>query len=332
MPTIPSRKLGRSGIEVSPIGLGCWAIGGPWQWLGGPGGWGEVDDAESIRAIHAALDCGINFFDTAANYGTGHSERILGQALADRRQQAMIATKFGFVVDETGKKVTRFEHDADVIKDARASCEASLRRLGTDYIDLFQLHVWDYPTGPAAELREVLEGMVHEGKIRAYGPSTDSPELAQVFAEGEHCTAIQHDLNVILDAPEMLALCEGQNLASVNRSPLARGALTGKYSKSTVFPENDVRTDSWSDDHFFTPTLDKLDALRSILTGGGRTLAQGALAWVLTRSQNTIPIPGFRTVNQVVENAGAIQSGLFTSEQMSQIDAFMGRPQRLVPQ
>jgi aryl-alcohol dehydrogenase-like predicted oxidoreductase len=326
MSTIPSRKLGRSGIEVSPMGFGCWAIGGPWQWMDGPGGWGEVDDDESIRAIHAALDCGINFFDTAANYGTGHSERILGQALAGRRQQAVIATKFGFVVDEAGKKVTRVEHDADVIHDARAACEASLRRLGTDYIDLFQLHVWDYPAGPAAEVREVLEGLVRAGKIRAYGWSTDSPELAQVFAEGEHCAAVQHDLNVILDAPGMLALCEGQDLASVNRSPLARGALTGKYSKNSVFAQNDVRTDSWSVDHFFGPTLDKLDTLRSILTSSGRTLTQGALAWVLTRSQKTIPIPGIRTVKQVEENAGTLESGLFTSEQMRQIDTLLGRP------
>jgi aryl-alcohol dehydrogenase-like predicted oxidoreductase len=327
MSTVPSRKLGKSGIEVSPIGMGCWAIGGLWQLIGRPGGWGEVDDAESIRAIQAALDCGINFFDTAANYGAGHSEHLLGQALAGRRQGAVIATKFGFIVNEKGKKVSRFEHDDDVIKNARASCEASLRRLGTDYIDLFQLHVWDYPVGPAIELREVLEGMVREGKIRAYGPSTDSLELAQVFAEGEHCAAIQHDLNVIMDAPEMLTLCERHDLASVNRSPLARGALTGKYSKSTVFTEDDARSERWSVEHFFTPTLDKLDALRSILTSSGRTLAQGALAWILTRSKKTIPIPGFRSVKQVEENAGTLLSGLLTPEQMSQIEALLGRTQ-----
>jgi aryl-alcohol dehydrogenase-like predicted oxidoreductase len=284
-----------------------------------------VDDAESIRAIHAALDNGINFFDTAANYGTGHSERILGQALAGRRQQAVIATKFGFVVDEAGKRVTRFEHDDDVIQDARASCEASLRRLGTDYIDLFQLHVWDYPAESAVAVREELEALVREGKIRAYGWSTDSPELAQVFAAGEHCAAIQHDLNVILDAPEMLALCDQQNLASVNRSPLARGALTGKYNKDASFAANDVRRDEWSVKHFFAPTLDKLDAIRSILTSGGRTLAQGALAWVLTRSQKTIPIPGFRTVRQVEENAGAMQLGMLTPEQMHEIDVLLKR-------
>jgi aryl-alcohol dehydrogenase-like predicted oxidoreductase len=319
------RMLGRSGIEVSALGMGCWAIGGLWQWLDSPGGWGEVDDAESIRAVHAALAHGINFFDTAANYGTGHSERILGQALAGRRKQAVIATKFGFVVDEVGKRVTRFERDDDVIQDVRASCEASLRRLDTDYIDLFQLHVWDYPAGPAVAVREVLEALVNEGKIRAYGWSTDSPELARIFAAGEHCAAIQHDLNVIMDAPEMLALCEQQNLASVNRSPLARGALTGKYSKSTSFANNDVRRDEWSVEHFFTPTLDKLDAIRSILTSGGRTLAQGALAWVLTRSQKTVPIPGFRTVKQVEENAGALQLGLLTPDQTHQIDVLLER-------
>jgi aryl-alcohol dehydrogenase-like predicted oxidoreductase len=319
------RILGRSGIEVSALGLGCWAIGGPWQWLGGPGGWGDVDDSESIRAIHAALDNGINFFDTAANYGTGHSERILGQALAGRRSQAVIATKFGFVVDEAGKNVTRFEQDEDVVRNVRSSCEASLRRLNTDVIDLFQLHVWDYPAGPATEVRNVLEALVREGKIRAYGWSTDTVDLAQVFAEGESCAAIQHDLNVIMDAPEMLGLCEKLNLASVNRSPLARGALTGKYSRGTVFAANDVRRDDWSIDHFFAPTLDKLDSLRNILMSGGRTLTQGALAWVLTRSPKTVPIPGFRTVKQVEENARAMQSGLLTPEQMKQVDVLLGR-------
>jgi aryl-alcohol dehydrogenase-like predicted oxidoreductase len=307
------------------MGLGCWAIGGPWQWLDWPGGWGEVDDAESIRAIHAALENGINFFDTAANYGTGHSERILGQALAGKRQQAVIATKFGFVVDEAGKHVTRFTDDKDVIEDARSSCEASLRRLGTDHIDLLQLHVWDYPAGLAVEVREALEALVREGKIRAYGWSTDSPESARIFAEGKNCAAIQHDLNVVMDAPEILVLCEQKNLASVNRSPLARGALTGKYNKDTVFAENDVRRDPWSIDKFFAPTFEKLEALRSILTSGGRTLAQGALAWIFTRSPRTIPIPGFRTVKQVEENARAIQLGPLTPEQMSQIDELLDR-------
>jgi aryl-alcohol dehydrogenase-like predicted oxidoreductase len=320
-----NRILGRSNIEVSPLGMGCWAIGGIWQFLDTQAGWGEVDDAESIRTIQHALDNGINFFDTAANYGAGHSEQLLAKALAGKRGKAVIATKFGFNVNEAGKHVARYEHDDDVIKHVRAECEASLRRLGTDYIDLYQLHVWDYPLEPAARLREALESLVSAGKIRYYGWSTDSVEAARVFAEGKHCVAIQHDLNVVLDAPEILALCERLNLASVNRSPLARGALTGKYDKGTVFAETDVRRDAWSREHFFTPTLDKLDALRDILTSGGRTLAQGALAWIWARSEKTIPIPGIRTVAQAAENAGAMRFGLLSADQMHQIEILLNR-------
>jgi aryl-alcohol dehydrogenase-like predicted oxidoreductase len=325
MSKMDTRLLGKSGIKISPMGLGCWAIGGPWQWLDGPGGWGEVDDAESIRAIHTALENGITFFDTAANYGTGHSEQVLGQALAGRRQDAVVATKFGFVVDEANKHVTRFANDRDVIQNVRSACEASLQRLGTDYIDLYQLHIWDYPAEPAAEVRETLEALVREGKIRAYGWSTDDPRLAQVFAKGEHCAAIQHDLNVMMDAPEILALCDQYNLASVNRSPLARGALTGKYSKETVFASNDVRRDEWSIRTFFTPTLEKLSSVREILTSQGRTLAQGALAWIWARSGRTVPIPGFRNVAQAKENAIAMQFGPLKPEQMVEIDHLLER-------
>ena len=315
--------LGRSGLQVSPMGLGCWAIGGPWFWLDGQGGWGDIDDNESIRAIHTALDLGINFFDTAANYGTGHSERILGRALEGKRDQVVIATKFGFKVNEAEKRVTL--RDDDHLLYVREECEASLRRLNTDIIDLYQLHVWDYPIEKVPAMVELLESLVKEGKIRYYGWSTDSVEGARVFAEGRHCVAIQHDLNVILDAPEMLKLCEELNLASVNRSPLARGALSGKYTKVSVFPQNDVRNDDWSRDHFLAPTFNQLDKIREILTSNGRTLVQGALAWIWARSEKTIPIPGFKTVAQVEENAKAMNLGPLTPEQMKEIDTVLGR-------
>jgi aryl-alcohol dehydrogenase-like predicted oxidoreductase len=310
-------------MQISPMGLGCWAIGGPWQWLDGPGGWGDIDDNESVRAIHAALDLGINVFDTAANYGTGHSERILARALAGKRDKAVIATKFGFVVDEAAKRVS-FRTD-DHLLHVREECEASLRRLNTDVIDLYQLHVWDYPLEKVPTMVELLESLVSEGKIRYYGWSTDSVEGARLFAEGKHCVAIQHDLNVIIDAPEMLALCEELDLASINRSALARGALSGKYTKDSVFPQNDVRNDSWSRDHFFAPTLIQLDAMRGILTSEGRTLVQGALAWIWARSEKTIPIPGFKTVAQVEENAKAMEYGPLTVEQIKEIDSILGR-------
>ena len=320
---VSQRTLGRSGLQISPMGLGCWAIGGPWRWLDGPGGWGDIDDNESIRAIHAALDLGINVFDTAANYGTGHSERILGRALEGKRDQAVIATKFGFVVDEAAKQVT-FRTD-DHLLHVREECEASLRRLNTDVIDLYQLHVWDYPLEKVPAMVDLLESLVNEGKIRYYGWSTDSVEGARLFAQGKHCGAIQHDLNVIIDAPEMLAVCEELNLASINRSALARGALSGKYTKDSVFPQNDVRNDSWSRDHFFAPTLGQLESIREILTSNGRSLVQGALAWIWARSEKTIPIPGFKTVTQVEENAKAMEFGPLTPGQMKEIDSLLER-------
>jgi aryl-alcohol dehydrogenase-like predicted oxidoreductase len=323
MTNVSQRMLGRSNIRVSPMGLGCWAIGGLWYWLDGPGGWGDIDDNESVRAIHAALDLGINFFDTAANYGTGHSERILARALEGKRDKAVIATKFGFHVDEVATRVT-FRTD-DHLLHVRAECEESLRRLNTDVIDLYQLHVWDYPLEKVPAMVELLESLVSEGKIRYYGWSTDSVEGARLFAQGKHCVAIQHDLNVILDTPEMLALCEELDLASINRSALARGALSGKYTKDSVFPQNDVRNDEWSRDHFFAPTLDQLDKIREILTSNGRTLVQGALAWIWARSEKTIPIPGFKTVAQVQENAKAMELGPLTPEQMKEIDQLLGR-------
>jgi aryl-alcohol dehydrogenase-like predicted oxidoreductase len=313
------RTLGRSDLQVSAMGLGCWAIGGPWYWLDGQGGWGDIDDNESVRAIHHALESGINFFDTAANYGTGHSEQILGRALAAKRDKAVIATKFGFKVNETEKRVSIREDDHLLY--VRAECESSLRNLNIDVIDLYQLHVWDYPLEKVPEMVDLLESLVSEGKIRYYGWSTDSVEGARLFAKGKHCVSIQHDLNVILDAPEMLAVCEELNLASVNRSPLARGALSGKYTKGSIFPQNDVRNDEWSKDHFFAPTLNQLDAIREILTSNGRTLVQGALAWIWARSEKTIPIPGFKTVAQVDENAKAMQFGPLAAEQMKEINS-----------
>lgn len=322
------RELGRAGLKVSALGMGCWAIGGPWDFQGSPAGWGASDDHESIAALHAAYDLGITFYDTAANYGTGHSERLLGQAFSDRRDKVVYATKFGYQVDEAAKQVFSYDGDderGDVLGRLQADCEASLRRLNTDYIDLYQLHVNSYAPDLAVGLRDGLEALVKDGKIRWYGWSTDFPERARVFAEGPHCVAIQHHTNVIDDAPELFALCEELNLASINRGPLAMGMLTGKYDANTQFAANDVRTASWFQDGIKPRVMDNLAAIRDILTSNGRTLAQGALAWLWGRSQQTIPIPGIRTVAQAQENAEAMQYGPLTAAQMHEIAELLGR-------
>ncbi|MFD7504819.1 aldo/keto reductase [Streptomyces sp. NPDC059850] len=325
-----NRTLGRSGIEVSALGFGCWAIGGEW-WSaeGQPLGWGRVDDEESVRAIRRALDLGVTFFDTADVYGTGHSERVLGRALGKRRGDVVLATKWGNVFDERAR--TRDGQD-DSPEHVRRALTASLRRLDTDHIDLYQLHISDADPERAARLRDVCEELVREGLIRAYAWSTDDPDRAAVFAEGPHCTAVQHRLNILQDAPELLALCAGSDLASISRSPLAMGLLTGKHAAGRALESGDIRNapPAWlpgftANEGADPVWLQRVDALRSVLTSDGRTLAQGALAWIWARDPRTVPIPGFRTVAQAEENAGAIAKGPLSPGQLAEVDRILGR-------
>ena len=321
------RRLGRSGIEVSALGMGCWAIGGPWWYVGdgepSPSGWGSVDDAESVRAIHAALDMGVNFFDTADVYGCGHSERVLGRALTGRRSDAIIATKFGKRFDEEKKHYFGHETSPELI---RSACEASLLRLGTDVIDLYQFHWAAYDIERAAEVRDVLEDLVAEGKVRSYGWSTNDVERIRVFAEGEHCTAVQSFLSVFWDYPEVREVCDEFDLANVSKQPLAMGILTGKFDENSQFPANDHRRELWDGQlDRVHRRLRQLDALRDVLTSDGRTLAQGALAWIWARHHRAIPIPGFKNENQVRENASAMELGALTPDQMADVEEILAR-------
>ena len=329
MTTKFTRTLGRSNIEISALGMGCWAIGGPF-WAGEtPLGWGEVDDNESIRAIHTALDLGVTFFDTANVYGAGHSEKVLARALAGKRNQVVLATKFNAVFDETTRQVTGSDSTPTGI---RKACEDSLRRLETDYIDLYQFHDNGFPPEQARPVRETLETLLAEGKIRAYGWSTDFPKSAEFFAGGEHCSTIQAELNVLDDNPAIVAVCEKYNLGLINRGPLAMGLLTGKYIDDVKPSADDVRGEKspeWM--KYFKngqPSAEysqKINAVREILTSRGRTLAQGALAWLWARSEKTIPIPGFRTVKQVQENARALEFGPLTPEQFFEVEQVLER-------
>jgi len=313
-----TRKLGRSNIQVSAMGLGCWAIGGPFtNEHGKPVGWGQVNDGDSVRAIHRALDLGITFFDTADVYGCGHSERVLSQALAGKRDRVVLATKFGRVFDEQTRLVLGNDASPEHI---RRACEASLRRLRTDHIDLYQFHLGSYDPAPAAEVRDTLEALVAEGRIRWYDWSTDDPHRARVFAQGAHCAAVQHRLNLFEDNPKMIELCDEFDLASINRGPLAMGLLTGKFSAESQLPQDDVRREWNLREGKLAQDLAKLQALRAVLTQDGRTLAQAALGWLWAHSRRTIPIPGCKTVQQVEENAGALRFGPLSDEQMKQVN------------
>jgi aryl-alcohol dehydrogenase-like predicted oxidoreductase len=322
------RLLGRSGIEVSGLGMGCWAIGGPYGNSGTEQfGWGEVDDEESTRALHRAFDLGVTFYDTASSYGAGHSEKVLGAAFRDRRDEVVIASKWGLTFDEQ----TRSAGAADAgVAYLRSCLEGSLRRLGTDYVDLYQLHIGELPLEQALDLVGTLEELVDAGMLRAYGWSTDDPARAEAFAaRAPHCTAIQHDLSVLRDTPEMIAVCEASGQASINRGPLAMGLLSGKYHDRRQVAGNDVRHMDYAWMTYFrdgvgSPEwLAAIDGIRDVLTSGGRTLAQGALAWLWARSQATIPIPGFRTVAQVEENATALAHGPLTPEEFEQVEKLL---------
>jgi len=328
------RTLGKSKMEVSAVGMGCWAIGGPWTWAQPgnepyPAGWGDTDDQESIRAVHAALDRGVNFFDTAANYGAGHSEVILGRALKGKRDKVVIATKFGHIVNEEKKIV--YGDPGQIINNVRNDVDNSLRRLQTDVIDIYQLHEGGYDSKLALELQSVLEELVSAGKIRWYGWSTDVVDSAREFANGVsaesalHCTSIQFRLNALYDNPAMRKVCADFDLAGINKDPLNKGILTGKFNSTSTFPDNDIRSRANFSDPEIVKRLKAVDEMRDILTSNGRTMAQGALAYIWALDERMVPIPGFKSVQQVQDNAGALEFGPLTEAQVQEIQSTVGK-------
>lgn len=310
-----------NGQEVPALGLGCWAIGGPFFAGTQPLGWGEVDDAESIRAIHAAYEMGIRVFDTSDAYGTGHSEEILGEALR-HRPDAVIATKFGNTYERESRQLTGTDVREGYI---RKALDASLARLGRNRVGLYQLHV-DTLGDEAAAVHDTLMSLVDEGRIEAFGWSTDSVEQARRWPASPRYAAVQHALNVVTPAADLLGLCNETGRLSINRSPLAMGVLTAKFGSARDMAEDDIRAvpPAWlkyfRDGRPDPEVAGRVQAIRDLLCSGGRTLAQGALAWIWAQSPRTFPIPGFRTVAQVSENVAALDYGPLTAEIVAEID------------
>lgn len=315
------RSLGSGGTSVSALGMGCWAIGGPHSRQGSPVGWGKVNDDESKRALRKAYDLGVTFFDTADVYGCGHSERLIAAALGDVRDEIVIATKAGYTYVEQTREAPGENGDPAYI---RWACEQSLRRLGTDHVDLLQFHLGGYDLPRAADVRAVMEDLVAEGKTRAIGWSTDDPKRAAFFAESPHCKAIQQAYNIFSGNDETLQVCVDRGLASIVRGPLGMGLLTGKFTADSSLPADDVRHGWDFRSGSQAESLKRLDAIRDVLTSDGRTLAQGALGWLWARSEAFVPIPGFKSVAQVEENAGAIGHGSLSTGQMQQIAEILG--------
>ncbi|KOV83736.1 aldo/keto reductase [Nocardia sp. NRRL S-836] len=306
--------------DLGKLGFGTWAMGGPYTFGGEPVGWGPADDAESRKALRRAFELGVTLFDTADSYGCGHAETLVGQAFADVRDQVVIATKWGFTFDAATRRMTGSDGSVGHL---RRAVEGSLRRLGTDRIDLYQLHLGDLGLDEAALLRDECERLVTEGKIRSYGWSTDDPERARFFTQLEHGVAAQADINVLFDNPGMYT----GEYAVLCRRPLAMGLLARETFD--VLPPDDVRVTNPAWLRFFVdgrPSPEYFaarEAVRDVLTSGGRTLVQGALAWFWARSPRLVPIPGVRTVAQAEENAAALEFGPLTPEQLAQVESVL---------
>ncbi|MCX5494210.1 aldo/keto reductase [Kaistia dalseonensis] len=316
-----------NGRTIPALGFGCWAIGGPFFAGSVPLGWGDVDDRTSIAAIHRALDLGIRFFDTASNYGAGHSEVVLGEALAGH-PDAIIATKFGYVSDPATRQMTGEDYSTAYIE---KSVETSLKRLRRERIDLLQLHLGGLSIADAESVFDTLGRLRKAGKIDAFGWSTDTPESAAAFAGRDGFVSIQHAMNVFDPADEMIALIERAGLTSINRSPLAMGLLTGKFDHGARLPANDVRVAGlewltyFKDGQVAPAFAHRLAQIRDLLQSDGRSLTQGAIAWLWARSATTLPIPGVRTPQQIEENAGALHKGPLAQDVMSEIDRLLDR-------
>ena len=313
--------------EIAPLGMGCWPIGGKMYSGDQPLGYTNVDDNESIRTIHAALDAGITLFDTAPAYGAGHSERLLSRALADR-PDALIATKFGTGIDEKSKQLLDNE---DKPASVLPAIERSLSRLGRDRIDLLLLHLNSLSVSRAEMVFEEVEKACTAGKVRSYGWSTDFSKSAAAFAHRPAFVAVEHAMNVLLHAPRMQKTIRRYNLVALIRSPLAMGLLGGKYAVGDKMQADDIRATSNPRTDYFangSPNpafIAKLDAIRELLTTDGRSLAQGAIGWLWAKDVANFPIPGVRTVEQIQDLSGALAFGALSNDVMIQIETLIER-------
>jgi len=291
-----TRHLGTSGLELTAIGLGTWAIGGgDWDF-----GWGPQDDSESVAAIHKALDLGINWVDTAAAYGLGHGEEIVGRALKGRRGGVIVATKCGLVWDDPKVGKVRGSLKAESV---RREAEASLRRLGTDCIDLYQIH-WPNPDADIEEAWTAIAKLAEEGKVRHAGVSNFSVEQIKRVHRIHPVASLQPPYNMLDRRAEceLLEFCAEQGIGVVAYSPMASGLLTGKYDKRKIadLPPKDWRHRA---DRFQEPelsaNLDLVEHLKAIAAREGHSLGELAVAWVLRRPEVTSGIVGARRPSQI---------------------------------
>ena len=298
------RQLGYTDLKLTTVGLGTWAIGGPWQF-----GWGPQDDDESIATILKALELGINWLDTAPIYGFGHSETIVGKALRQTSQKPLIATKCGRIWDRQKQRINRLEK-----KSLTAECDASLKRLGIETIDLYQIH-WPEPDEDIEQAAEAMAELTEQGKVRYIGVSNFDIEQIERVRKIHPVASLQPPYSMLHREveDELLGYCARNNIGVIAYSPLQRGLLTGKFSQQRLagLPLDDHRRRSADfQEPLFSATLELVEKLKEIAQRSGKTCAQLAISWILRGPGGpvgpvTAAIVGARRPDQITETAAA---------------------------
>jgi len=317
------RPMGGSGVNASTIGLGTWAMGG---WM-----WGGQDDEGSLAALRASIDGGVTLIDTAPGYGLGRAEELVGEAIQGRRQDVVLATKCGLnwhhgkgnhFFDELGQKVHRYLGRDGIMHEL----EESLRRLRTDYIDLYITH-WQDPTTPVEETMSTLLELKRQGKIRAIGVSNVTPEDLQAYLAVGAVDAIQERFNMLDRDIErtLVPICRDNDVAVLSYSSLALGLLSGKIGPDRTFAGDDLRK---GDPRFSPENLGKVAAfveeIRPLADARGATVAQLVIAWTIAQPGITYALCGARDARQAEENAGAAAIDLDAAE-LQRIDDAIAR-------
>lgn len=304
-----TRRLGSSGLEVSALGLGC---------MGMSEFYGAADATESTATIHRALDLGINFLDTADMYGVGRNEELVGRAMRQRRDQIVLATKFGNVRGPNGEFLG-VNGRPEYVKQA---CEASLTRLGVTHIDLYYQHRVD-PHTPIEDTVGAMAELVQQGKVRFLGLSEAAPATIRRAAKVHPIAALQTEYSLWSRDPEgeILQTCRQLGIGFVAYSPLGRGFLTGRFKTADEIPQDDWRRrHPRFEGKNFERNLHLVATVNELAGQLGCTAAQAALAWVLAQGEDVVPIPGTKHAKYLEENVGALQVSL-TREQLGRLDA-----------
>ncbi|QFK71564.1 aldo/keto reductase [Pradoshia sp. D12] len=311
------RRLGNTDLSVSEISFGTWGIGGDW---------GKADTQDALLGLNRAMENGVNFFDTADVYGSGRSEELLREATKGKEDTIHIATKFCRAGDI---------HDPDTYSEEaiRAYCEGSLKRLGRERIDVYQIHCPPLHILKNTDVFTVLDKLQQEGKIRHYGVSVETVEEGLFCLTIPGVRALQVIFNIFRQKPleELFPTAKKQGVGILARVPLASGLLTGKFSTQTKFEENDHRSFNANGEKFnvgetfagleFSKGVELSNQLSWIADGRG-TMANSALRWILDHEEITCAIPGFKNAQQVDQNLKAIQTKSFSKEELDRLQTF----------